>query len=262
VIDAPTQTLWYVYGIARADGAASRELPTGVADTPVQLLEHRGLVALAGSVDADAFSEEGLAGRLNDRAWLEAAARAHEGVLAALASTAAVVPLRFGVIFRAIEDVHRLLDLRRREFEADLEYVDGREEYGVKLWVDRAALAAAPRTPAPTGRAYLERKLAERADAESASERVRTVAATVYRELTADAVAAVSNRPQPRELTGRDDEMVLNAAYLVERARAAAFAAAVDSLAGEAAEVAGTLDLTGPWPPHNFVGARAESEAQ
>jgi hypothetical protein len=56
-------------------------------------------------------------------------------------------------------------------------------------------------------------------------------------------------KPQDARLSGREQEMVLNATYLVDVAGEEEFRAA---LAGVAAEGA-TVELTGPWPPFSFA---------
>ena len=62
------------------------------------------------------------------------------------------------------------------------------------------------------------------------------------------AVAARRYRPQDPRLTGRAEEMVLNAAYLVDEAATEAFRRIVDD--GDAALA---LELTGPWAPYSFA---------
>src|SRR5439155_6305282 len=111
-------------------------------------------------VDLAEFDD--LTERLNDRAWLEQKALDHETVLSRVASSGPVVPLRFGAIYRHLEDVSRLLTERREEFAADLERVRGCVELGVKGFVERSALEdllarerAQTEANAP-GRAYRE----------------------------------------------------------------------------------------------------------
>ena len=63
-------------------------------------------------------------------------------------------------------------------------------------------------------------------------------------------VAAQARLVAP-ELSGRDGEMVLNSAYLVsDRPR---FEGELTALARELSERGLELELTGPWPPYNFV---------
>jgi hypothetical protein len=56
---------------------------------------------------------------------------------------------------------------------------------------------------------------------------------------------------QRPEVTGREEEMIFNAAYLVaDRSR---FEQELGELGGEYRESGVELELTGPWPPYNFV---------
>jgi len=234
-------TGWYVFGVV----ASPAPMPAGV-------VAEGSLAALVEPVSLAEFGREALVERLNDREWLETHARAHQDVLQAACAAAPVVPLRFGTIFDDLEDVRAMLRSRRHELEAALEYVRGRVEIGVKAWVAPAS-AEARRPAAPvTGRAYLEQRLGARVQAEEASAALAEVARAAHERLLACSVEAVANRPQPRELTGRDEPMILNGAYLVDDADA--FRAEVAALAAGCAARGIDFEVTGPWPPYNFVG--------
>ena len=73
-----------------------------------------------------------------------------------------------------------------------------------------------------------------------------------HERLAAVAEEARANPPQPAELSGRTEEMLLNGAYLVPRddGRLRDVVAELESLYGPRGV---TYELTGPWPPYNFV---------
>jgi len=83
-------------------------------------------------------------------------------------------------------------------------------------------------------------------------ERFRQEAAPqLHERLLAAADDGVLLAPQRPEVSGREEEMVLNGAYLVaDRSR---FEHALAGLARERREEGVELELTGPWPPYNFV---------
>jgi hypothetical protein len=64
---------------------------------------------------------------------------------------------------------------------------------------------------------------------------------------------------QRREVSGRTGEMVLNAAYLVRTSREDAFREALDQLHAAYAPQGVDFELTGPWPPYNFVADEVRS---
>jgi hypothetical protein len=241
VIDTATATGWYVFGVT----PAGADPPSGV-----RLIEHGPLAAIAGEVPLAEFGEDVLPERLNDRAWLEEKVRAHEDVLQSFLGEMPVVPLRFGAIYRHPVDVQRMLEERGAFFEAALARLRGRVELGVKAWFDPGRL---PKLEAAGGRAYLERRRSELTSGRDAS----AFAAEAHERLAAVAVAAVANRPQPRELTGRTERMLLNGAYLVD-VHDDALAREVGRLAEEGERLGVVLELTGPWPPYNFVGDEEE----
>jgi len=238
---------WYVFGVADAGLAVEHD--------GLQLVREGPLAAVVAPVDPDEYTEE----QLNDRPWLEQKVLAHEGVLSRYLRDGPVVPLRFGAIYRQLGDVVELLDERRDELTEDLERVRGRVELGVKGWVARGRLEetlAQKRTAAPAsapGRAYLERKQVERDIAAEASSLLADVARSAHTRLAELAVAAVVNRPQPPELTGRTEQMFLNGAYLVP-AEDEALHREVAELDEAHRSLGLSFETTGPWPPYNFVG--------
>jgi hypothetical protein len=254
VIEVPVGTAWYVYGVAEHRPGLDRLVG-------VELISHGDLAALVREVPLDEFDERVLPERLNDREWLERNARAHEDVLQAASAVAAVVPLRFGTIYRSRDQVARMLDERAGDIAATLARVRGHVEVGVKAWADLGELGgtlAAEDEPVADGEgaAYLLERRREQERAREAAVLGVQLADEAHRRLSAVAVAAVANRSQPRELTGRTEAMLLNGAYLVpdgdDRLRRE-----VERLAAEHASVGVEYELTGPWPPHNFAGEQA-----
>jgi hypothetical protein len=247
---ASTGTAWYVYGVAEAGAGLER--------AGTELVVDGRLAALVGEVPLDEFAEEELPQRLNDREWLERTARAHEDALAAAAAVGAVVPLRFGTVYRDRDDVAALLRARRHELESALDRVRGRVELGVKAWLDRGrlvgALGGATGSDAGdgSGRAYLQRRQDEQRLTATVSACSAELAGEAHERLCATAVDGRANRPQPPELSGRREPMLLNGAYLVE-GDGEELRAEVERLASEHAALGVEYELTGPWPPHNFV---------
>jgi hypothetical protein len=89
-------------------------------------------------------------------------------------------------------------------------------------------------------------------------------AGRVHQAACAAAADCVQRRPHGQDITGRDRLQVMNAAYLVDRERAAGLRAAVDALASELAAVDVEVEVSGPWVPYSFteppdaVAARGE----
>jgi len=135
-------------------------------------------------------------------------------------------------------------------------------ELGVKAFVDRerfatgsVAIQELSERPSQTegGRAYLE---ARRLDQLITRELMRfrdEVDGPLHERLAAASDDAVRLNLQQPEVSGREEEMLLNGAYLVSDRPW--FEAELRELAGEHFDSGVELELTGPWPPYNFVPA-------
>ncbi|MES4906902.1 MULTISPECIES: GvpL/GvpF family gas vesicle protein [unclassified Streptomyces] len=290
--------LEYAYGIVRDTGAPGPVPPgvSGVAGGPVRAVRHLGLAVLASPVPAEEFEEGPLRTRLEDMAWLEDVARAHQRVVNAAGAVGCVVPVGLATVCRGEEGLRRMLEEGRARFTAALDRLEGRVEWGVKVYAgpageDTAAgasakasaeasaegLAEAPagapgnapsRVPSQTpsgavskavsGREYLRRRSAERRAHEQRWQRTEDGARLVHDTLAGLAERARLHPPQDARLSGVADRNVLNAAYLVPHEHSADFAARVRELAGRVVGL--RVELTGPWAPYSFVAPEPADE--
>jgi hypothetical protein len=237
--------------VTDADGPEPA-LPAGVDGAPVRRVVAGRLAAVVSSVDPVRFGEEALQRSTEDLKWLEATARAHHGVVAAVAEAGPVAPVRLATVYLDDERVRALLEERAAGFTAALDRVRGRVEWGVKGFATSAAAAAAEPDPEPSGgpgASYLKRRLAQRDRATRGQETAFAAAEEAHRALAAAALAHRTYKPQDRRLTGRNEEMVLNAAYLVGVDDADALRQVVEEWSTGAV----ALELTGPWAPYSFA---------
>jgi hypothetical protein len=79
----------------------------------------------------------------------------------------------------------------------------------------------------------------------------------VHEEMAKLARQAGLSRVQRPEAHGREAEMILNGAYLVDVDRADEFSRAVALLQDRWSSRGVVVELTGPWPPYNFVSESA-----
>jgi hypothetical protein len=233
-------------------GAADRPpAGPGVDGESPRLVVEGPLVAVVGTVREEEFDEAALARAMEDLGRIERLARAHHAVIVEAAADEPTAPLRLATVYRDDEAVARMLRERADEFAQVLERVRDRQEWGVKVYVDAKpdAPAEEPTSSGKPGTAYLLRRRADRDRGAQARERARAVADRIDETLAGVAAGAHRMKPQDARLSGRTQEMVLNATYLVDAAAEEEFRAA---LAGVDAEGA-TVELTGPWPPFSFA---------
>ncbi|MFK4186006.1 GvpL/GvpF family gas vesicle protein [Streptomyces sparsogenes] len=265
-----TRELEYAYGVVRDTGAPDPLPPgvLGVAGGPVRAVRHRGLAVLASPVPAEEFEEGPLRARLEDLAWLEEVARAHQRVVNAAGAVGCVVPVGMATVCRGEEGLRRMLEEGHPRFTGALDRLEGRVEWGVKVYAGPAGAETAAGGPAPapagpspappgaaagavSGRDYLRRRTAQRRAQEQRWQRAEDGARLVHETLAGLAERARLHPPQDGRLSGVTDRNVLNAAYLVPHEHGEGFARRVRELADRLAGL--RVELTGPWAPYSFV---------
>jgi Gas vesicle synthesis protein GvpL/GvpF len=240
--------LWWAYGVVAMPTSVSAEL-RGIEGERVELVEAGALAALASPVPAGPYSGPALEERLNDLETLGRMAREHEAVLER-ALDGDVVPLRMCTLFATQDALRDMLVTQQERLLSALQRIHDAIELGVKAYVSPTRRAE-PVRPA-SGKEYLALRLAQRDQQTAADASLERAAAALHAQLTDRAAAAVLLRPQDRRLSGRQEDMLLNGAYLVRRPEAPEFARLVESL-GRGGELA--LEMTGPWPPYHFAEA-------
>ena len=255
----------YLYGIIEATGGP---FPTGVPGvdgvSPVTLLEHRDIAAVVSDVPLAEFGERELEDNVKDLQWLEAKTRAHEAVLERFLPTGPVLPARFCTLYRSSRYLLEVVAEKYPSLKASLERVRGAREWGVKALLDRGAAVERERARREAsrssaagigeGRAYFE---ARKLDHAVAAEVERTAAA--FAEEAHGRLGAWAREAKLLVATPAvGPQVVMNAAYLVDTEREAAFREEVRRVAMDYADGGVRFELTGPWPAYNFASTTNE----
>ncbi|MFI2203240.1 GvpL/GvpF family gas vesicle protein [Streptomyces sp. NPDC020192] len=222
--------LRYVYAVCRPFGTPLQAQLTGVAGIPPHLLRHQDLVAVVSTVPAADFGEEALQTHLQDPVWLAATARAHQGVIDALTTVTTPLPLRLATVCEDDSLVRTMIETHGDAFRHALDRLEGRVEWGVKVYTEPAP-AAEPGAGSAPGEAFA-RSLHERLAGRAEDCRVHAL--------------------QPGPAPGPAARNVLDAAYLVPRAHSEEFVELVDCMRAEEPGV--RVELTGPWAAYSFTG--------
>jgi hypothetical protein len=260
---------WYLYGITTRETAAelagSLTMDTG---EPLLMLAQDRLVAIVRPVPLAEFSAGALQARAQDFAWLEAMARDHNQVVARIHQAGPVLPVKFGSVYPDRAALQAALAEMHDALLAQLQRLEGCDEWGVRLYADRLAVERLAGEDPPLqrlkeelaaaspGRAYLlKRKLADTV-ADLAEQALRNLAQGSYARLAGHAVAGqISPRAQKAADEGGERE-VLHAAFLVQRANTDDFLQEMQRLVQEQEGL--RCDYSGPWPPYSFARLAGE----
>lgn len=267
--------LVYLYAVLPADGGAAERLAAGaihglVEGAPLFAIAAAGLCAAVSLVPAAQFDEAPLAELLADLPRLTPLAVRHENAVHALAeASAAIVPISFGALYRDAGAVARLLRDGADRFYAALARVRGRQEWGITLFAEPAALARAAEAAsdglrrldaeiaaAGPGRAYLLGKRREQALTAEVERQGVSLAGEILQRLTPlsaetwlDVAALASGAPR----------LLLKAAFLVESDEADSFLAEAAAIERECRQREFSLLCSGPWAPYSFATSAVEN---
>lgn len=248
-----TDTAVYLYAVGDPSltESAQHSVMTGVDGTAVRTVVTGQLAAVVSSVDRERFSEESLRRALEDLHWLEDVARAHHRIVDGLARAQPLAPVRLATIYLDDDNVRALLTEKAAKFAEVLSRIRGRTEWGVKAFAVQPAQATEPTVAsgAGPGTEYLMRRRAERDRAALGHQQAMDAAEEVHREISRLSVASRRYPPQDPQLSGQQDEMVLNAAYLMPGPAAAALRQLVEEWNAPSLR----LELTGPWAAYSFA---------
>jgi hypothetical protein len=241
----------YLYAVSRDLPPGALDGVRGIAGEPLDLVEHRHLVAVVSTVPLESFGEEALRRNLEDLAWLEDAVRRHDDVVHAVAAQAPTAPMRLATICFDDDAVRA----RLRKWAIDLDYVldrvAGCAEWSVKV-LQPSHAAPAPEVDAPaSGAEYLRRRKAAAAQRSASADLAADVAEDIHATLAGRAKATRQLPAQDPRLSGLSGTMVLNGAYLVPDDEADSFTAELDELRGRYPDL--VIDARGPWPPYSFA---------
>ena len=236
----------YVYGIVAAPAYRQAPKTVGVAGADVEIHEDGSLAALVSDVPEVGFR----AGRDD--------LMAHSDVLQEAASSADVLPMRFGTLFASTEELSSAF-LRPNEEELCrlLDRLNGALEVQVKgEYVEEAVareIVSSDRTVQK-----LQARAKARGNVESKIELGRRFAAALDQRRYADGrriVDALAPHAQDVAVGDAPGEYgVVNASFLVDREHVDGFRAAFEKLAHESGDRMRLRSL-GPMPAYSFVDA-------
>ena len=262
-----SELAYYVYCIA-AETLPADSLPAAIEeDAKLEWVAVNSLAALVSQVPRETYSEDSLAEHLTDATWTAIRAMRHETVVEYVAKRVTAIPLRFGTIYLERTGIEQMLSGKSRELQGIIEQLRGREEWGVNVYVDRAAMLSNITSVSPVlremvaraeqsspGQSYLLQKKVEALKTDEARTAINRIADEVEQDLRRHSDDARRLRILKVETT-EHGELKAKFAFLVKRSGFDQFREAAERLAQEHQAAGVRLELTGPCPVYNFFTA-------
>jgi hypothetical protein len=257
--------LIYVYCLTN-----SPPVHTGAGERPgLKLLNSDGFYVILKYVSDSVFSEENFKKNLSDVDWLEANAREHVDVISKIMDNNSVIPFKFGTIFQSETNLRKFLSDYAVSLKENFLVVGGMEEWSVKMYCDRKALieqidelseeaAALERQimASSPGKAFLlKRKKTDLIENEM-DRLCKIYGQENFNEFKSLSESTRLNNLLPKEFTGREDSMILNAIFLVSKNKVKELQNKVETLRKQQINSGFFIEATGPWPPFSFISIK------
>lgn len=274
---------FYIYcvrGGASPEGVASRR-PYGVKKikskgidfgSKAEALPFQDIEAIVSEVDLSKFNAKTIKERLQEDArWTEKNVKRHHEVIAEAEISGAVIPMKFGTLYKTRKNLEAMLKKHYGKFKALLLRLKDKQEWGIKGYLEYKKFGEIlknknkeiqklekKRSSVPEGmKWYVDRKNDELIAGQIEYE-VEEELKRIIDKLEKQAEEIRLNDLLPKEISEPGKGMILNAACLVSNDRLEAFQSLLRSLVREGNAAGITLILTGPWPPYNFVDIKNE----
>lgn len=232
----------------------------------IYFIFYLGLYAVVNEVPLDEFSEENLKKNLSDLEWIKTKAGIHEKVIETVMKNSCVIPFKFGTIFNTEENLKIMLKEHISKFKDTLKYLEGKEEWGVKIYcdidklkenliledrellnIDREINSCQP------GKAFILKKKKVELVNTNINKKLNDYGQLIFEKLNQYSIESRINKLLPKEVTERKEEMILNSVFLIKKDKVENFIEAESALKEIFQEMGFFLDCTGPWPPYNFT---------
>ena len=238
----------------------------------VFVIPFRELVAVVSKVSLEEFASEEIQKKAQgDLNWIKEKALAHEKVIEEAMrkddEVLSLMPMRFGTIFKEKARLEETLIKDYPRIREVLDKIRGKQEWSVKIYLkDRGKLEQVIKeknkaikekekeiASLPEGMAFfMEEELKEVISRELEKE-LNNIEEVLFESLKKQAVDAKKCKILQKELTGRREPMILNAAYLVPEEKIEDFKEKTEGSNQEAQAKGFYIEYSGPWPAYNFT---------
>ncbi len=249
--------------------AEQQENEITAGDENIFALTFGNLTVLAKYVSGDDFSEENLKKNFAHIDWVEQQSREHIHVISAAMNSRTVVPFKFGTLFKTKQSLRDFIDEYRSMIVENLNELNGKEEWGVKLYCDYAALPEHIKktcaqvieiereiSESKPGKAFILKRKADELIKNECHKQLQEYGQLFFRQFEKLSTKTRINPLLPKEVTGRSDEMILNLACLIPKGNIKKMLQKTELLRQEYINIGLFPDVTGPWPPFSFISIK------
>jgi len=262
----------YLYCVRKRTDSPSFSIKGIDEGEEVFVFPFRELEAVVSKVSLEEFASEEIQKKAQeDLNWIKEKAVIHEKVIEEAMRKGdefiSLIPTKFGTVFKEEKNLEETLNKHYEQFKATLEKLKGKLEWSLKVYItDKKRFEQAIKeknelikekekeiASLPEGMAFFMEEELKEIISKEVDEELNNILEALFESLGKQASASSKNRILEKELTGRREPMVLNAAYLISEEKIEDFKKAAEALNRQIQANGFCLEYSGPWPAYNFT---------
>jgi hypothetical protein len=263
---------FYLYCIRLKTNETIEVRETISGDGNIKIIPYHYLEAIVSEVSLAEFGSDEIQKKAGeDLEWIKVKAQIHEEVIEQAmgknnSKNIPVIPMQFGVIFKTIEKLQETLSYNVENFRKSLEYLTGKQEFGVKIFLNQKifeeflensnGLLLAKKKEAesmPKGMAFFAKKQAASLIDEIKGKELDKITGEMNESLFQLAANFIKAKNLEKDFTGIEEKMILNNFYLIEEPKLKNFQKKVEELKGKFNPTGIKVNMSGPWPSYHFA---------
>lgn len=264
----------YLYGI-REKAGENLSIPSKGIDGQGEVfaLPCGELEAIVSAVSLREFASEEIQKRAGeDLAWIKEKAVTHEKIIEEVMKLDKqfinLIPIRFGTVFKEQVGLEKTLKKEYFKLKEILDRNRGKLEWSVKVYLkerrkieqiieDRNEVIKAKKkeiASLPEGMAFFREEELRDEIVREFDKELNEIVEFIFANFKKHAVRSVNNKILAKEISGKREAMILNAAYLLPEEKTDGFKKEIETLNREMETKGLYLEYSGPWPVYNFSG--------
>lgn len=261
------ETGFYVYGIVDKviDENAIDDIMGIDGKHRLMAIKEDDIYAAASPVGLDEYGEGRIDALLEDMVWVEGSARKHFDIQQALFSMGTLIPVKFCTIYTDESNIREYIRTNSADLHHSFSYFSDKDEWTFKAYCDKKRFIEMnmeeerQKLHEQTGSTskgmsyFLAKKLESSLDVLAKDKLIR-IRDDIWEHLKIFIEDAVINKNLCRQVTGFNEDMILNASLLVSKEKTGNLAAECRLLEEKLNNLNIYFELTGPWPVYNFSG--------
>lgn len=257
----------YLYGVILSEELQRAEVPAliGIDQKKASVINFKELAAIITPVNPLKFSQQQIELQLKDPDWLKEKAFHHHECISTIHTHFTILPMSFCTIFQKEENLITLLNEQYDVILKQLIRFKEKQEWNLKIYCnsEQAFSYVVHHNPSvlelkanianmPKGKQFIMKKKLDQLITVELENEQSLWWHQIEQKLQSIISVSKLRKNWGREITERNDDMIVNCDFLIDKKKAEQFLTKVQELEWTFSELGCTFQVSGPWPPYHF----------